>query len=76
MNKYLVLSLVIVAVFAVITIISIAIAVIKGFRAGEAFVEVRIAGVFQFTIRLSNISKGKVIGSPSNKKAKKKQDSD
>lgn len=71
MNKYLVWAIVIVAVFAVITIVTIAISVIKGFRAGEAFVEVRIAGVIQFTIRLSNISKGKTSVGKSYKNVEK-----
>lgn len=59
MNKTLLITVAILSTLAIITIVSIAIAVIKGFRAGEAFVEVKIAGMLQFTIRLSNVSKEK-----------------
>ena len=60
MNKYVVLTVMIIAIFVIITVISVLAAVIKGFRAGEAFVEVKIAGVLQFTIRLSNVSTRRV----------------
>ena len=62
MNKTLLIMVAILSSVAIFTIVSIAIAVIKGFRAGEAFVEVKIARMIQFTIRLSNISKEKSTG--------------
>lgn len=57
MNGYFVAVVGIVVVFATAITISIIIAIIKGVQAGETSVEIQIAGIIRFSIRLSNISK-------------------
>ncbi len=56
MTGYLVAVIAIVLAFAFTMVISIIVAVIKGFRAGETVVEIRLMGVIQFSIRLSDVS--------------------
>lgn len=56
MTGYLVVLVAIILVFAFAMVISIIVAVIKGFRAGETVVEIRLMGVIQFSIRLSDVS--------------------
>lgn len=60
MNGYFVAVVGIVIAFATATTLSIIIAIIKGVQAGETSVEVQIAGIIHFSIRLSNISKSRV----------------
>lgn len=60
MNGYFVAVVGIVVVFATAITISIIIAIIKGVQAGETSVEIQIAGIIRFSIRLSNISKKRV----------------
>lgn len=55
MTKYIVLAISIILFFALAMMVSIIIAVIKGFRAGETVVEVSLIGIIQFSIRLSDI---------------------
>lgn len=57
MNINFVVVVGIVVFFAATITISILIAVIKGVQAGETSVEIQIAGIIRFSIRLSNISK-------------------
>ena len=56
MTGYLVVLVAIILVFAFAMVISIIVAVIKGFRAGDTVVEIRLMGVIQFSIRLSDVS--------------------
>ena len=57
MNEYLMVVIVIAVFFAALISLFIIAAVIKGFRAGETMVEIRVLGFFHFRIHLSNVSK-------------------
>lgn len=57
MNGYFVAVVGIVITFATAITMSIINAIIKGVQAGETSVEIQIAGIIRFSIRLSNISK-------------------
>ena len=69
MSGYFVAVVGIVSVLATVVTISIVVAVIKGVQAGETSVEIQIAGIIRFSIRLTNTSKK----ASKNEKGKKKE---
>lgn len=60
MNSCFVAVVGIVVVFATAITISILIAIIKGVQSGETSVEIQIAGIIRFSIRLTDTSKKRV----------------
>ena len=57
MNMYFIATIGIIFVFTVVIIFFILIAVIKGFRAGKAEIEIKILGIFQLIFHMQDVSK-------------------
>lgn len=57
MNNYSVIAIGIVAIMVVALIMTLVIAVIKGFRPGSTVIEVKFFGIFSVVIHLTDVSK-------------------
>lgn len=57
MNIYIIIAIGIAAITMIALITTFVIAIIKGVRAGNTDIEVKIAGIFSVTVHLTDVSK-------------------